>query len=120
GFFKHKWHPPSWSYVEPLKDASADLLRMRNGLCAPSDLFAERGKDWDQHIEQTIADNMLAIRAAKKAALEINNDPELRDGAPVHWRECLSLPTPDGVQVTAGAPPKAAPASSNPRREADE
>jgi hypothetical protein len=38
----------------------------------------------------------MAIRKAKTAAAELNED---FPADPVHWREIISLPTPDGVQL---------------------
>lgn len=99
--FRAKWNPPTWPYIEPLKDASADLLRVRNGLISPRRLHAERGREWEGLAIEMVEDNGFAIRRAKKEAAAIN--AEFPDDAPVHWRECLSLPTPDGVQVALNA-----------------
>jgi len=93
----HKWQAPTWPYIEPLKDASADLLRVRNGLISPRRLHAERGREWEEIAREIVEDNVLAISAAMKAAAVLNaSAPE---GQQVHWREVLSLPTPDGVSV---------------------
>lgn len=96
---RHKWNFPTWPYIEPLKDASADLLRMRNALSSPRRIQAERGRDWEEVAEEIVQDNVYAIRLAKAAATELN--AEFPD-EPVHWREVLSLPTPDGVTVAVG------------------
>lgn len=99
--FAHKWHPPTWPYIEPLKDAGADLLRVRNGLISPRRLHAERGREWQEIASEIVADNSMAIQLAIEAAERINAiAPE---GQRVHWREIISLPTPDGVQVNATA-----------------
>lgn len=95
--YGHKWNPPSWPYIEPLKDAQADLLRVRNTLISPRRLHAERGRDWQDVYREIIEDNKEAIVAAKNAANEINGS--ITDKNPVHWRELLSLPTPDGVKI---------------------
>lgn len=95
--FGHKWTPPGWPYIEPLKDASADLLRVRNGLISPRRLHAERGRDWEEVADEIVADNAYAIRRAKRMAAKLNT--QFPDD-PVHWRELLSLPTPDGVQIS--------------------
>lgn len=99
--FAAKWNCPKWPYIEPLKDASADLLKMRNALSSPRRIFADRGEDWEEVAVEIIADNAFAIRRAKRVAQRIN--AKYKDD-PVHWRELLSLPTPDGVHVTVGAP----------------
>ena len=96
--YRHKWNAPAWDYIEPAKDAASDLLQVRNGLNSPRRIQARRGRDWEMVSTEIVQDNVIAIRKAKMAAAELNDEfPD--DGNPVHWRECLSLPTPDGVQV---------------------
>lgn len=98
--FGHKWNRPEWPYIQPLDDASTDLLRQRNVLSSPRRIQAERGRDWEEIALETIEDNAFAIVAAKKKAAQINKRfPE----DPVHWRELVSLPTPDGVTVKVAA-----------------
>jgi hypothetical protein len=50
---------------------------------------------------EIVADNGMAIVMALQKAQEIN---ELFPDAEVHWRELISLPTPDGVTVQIGQP----------------
>lgn len=99
-FFKHAWNPPTWPYIEPLKDASADLLRVRNALISPRRLHAENGIEWEGLADEIVEDNAYAIIRAKTKAAEINKQ---FTEDPVHWRELLSLPTPDGVTVALKA-----------------
>jgi len=106
-FYKHNWNPPRWPYIEPLKDASADLLRLRNGLSSPRRVHAEHGDNFYDILDEIVADNGTSIRRAIKEAAAINvENPGLE--TPVHWREVISLPTPDGVTVTV-APDKPEP-----------
>lgn len=94
--FNCRWNPPTWQYIQPLQDAQTDLLRQRNVLNSPRRIHAEGGRDWEEVADETVADNTYAIVAAKKAAADINKKyPD----DPVHWRELISLPTPDGVTV---------------------
>jgi len=95
--FGHRWHPPTWPYIEPLKDATADLVRVRNCLISPRRLHSERGREWADIARETVEDNAMAIRRAREEATAIN--AEFSDQQPVHWRELLSLPTPDGVKI---------------------
>lgn len=92
-----KWHRPSWPYIDPQKDAAADLLRQRNCLASPRKIQAERGREWSDVFTETVDDNFDAISYARKRALEMNG--QFKDETPVEWRELLSLPTPDGVTV---------------------
>jgi len=100
---RHWFHGPRWPYIEPLTDAQADVLRRGAVLTSPRRLAAERGDDWQEIWTETIADNAAAIRAAKAEAARINAD--VADGQPVHWRELLSLPMPQGLTVAVGQQP---------------
>lgn len=96
-YFRHGWNFPKWPYIEPLKDAQADLLQVRNALNSPRRIQAARGRDWEKVAAEIVTDNGLAIELAIKEAKRLN--AMLSDGEKVHWREIISLPTPDGVQV---------------------
>jgi lambda family phage portal protein len=99
--YLHRWNPPQFPYIEPLTDASADLLQQRNALNSPRRLQAARGREWPEIAREIVADNGMAIVLALEKAAEINGQfPD----AKVHWRELVSLPTPDGVNVTIGQP----------------
>lgn len=99
--FKHRWNYPVWPYIEPLKEVSADLMRIRNGLTSPRRLHAERGRDWAEITTEMVEDNGMAIRKAKTEAAAIN--AEFPEDEAVHWRELLTITTPDGLSVTTGA-----------------
>lgn len=92
----HRWHCSGFPYIEPLKDASADLMQLRNALNSPRRIQAARNRDWDDISSEIVEDNRLAIVKAIRAADEINKE---FSSANVHWRELISLPTPDGVQI---------------------
>ena len=95
--YKHTWTKPGWPYIDPLKDGQADLLRQRNALTSPRRLQAERGREWTDVATEIVEDNAFAIRAAKQAAKQINT--QYPDDDPVHWRELISLPTPEGTSL---------------------
>ena len=94
--YRHKWNPPRWPYVQPREDATADLLRVRNALISPRRRAAEAGLDWEDLTTEIVEDNSMAIIKAKQVAEAINK--RFKDD-PVHWREIIALPTPDGVQL---------------------
>lgn len=98
---RHTWHRPAWPYLEPVKDATADLIRQRNALISPRRLQAERGRDWPTVAREIIDDNALAIVRAKQIAAKVNQ--KFPDDDPVHWRELISLPTPEGTKVSIAA-----------------
>jgi lambda family phage portal protein len=99
--YKHTWSKPGWPYIDPLKDSQADLLRQRNALISPRRLQAERGREWTDVATEIVEDNAFAIALAKKAAKQIN--AQFPDDDPVHWRELISLPTPEGTKVSIAA-----------------
>lgn len=101
--FAHKWHPPSWQYIDPVGDAQGDALRWQNALSSPRRIQAERGGDgWDTVAAEIVEDHALAILQAKRRAAAINAD--YPDDPPVHWRELINLPMPNGVQMTMQDP----------------
>lgn len=104
----HTWQPPSWPYIEPLKDAGADLLLESNGMSSMRRIQAEKGIDNDDLQDEIIADRVKGIRKAKTAASALNAEFSGED--PVHWRELLPLPVSEGVKVniTAGGDEPAA------------
>jgi len=99
--FGHRWNPPAFAYLEPLTDASADLLQQRNALNSARRIHAARGREWKVVAEEIVADNGMAILLALAKAETIN---KLYPEAAVHWRELISLPTPDGVQIALQQP----------------
>ena len=94
---RHSWTAPAWPYINPKEDAEADALQISSGLTSPRRKHAERGKDWDVISTEIVEDNLNAIDKAKKAADRINK--KYGDDQPVHWRELINMPLPDGVQM---------------------
>jgi capsid protein len=85
--FAHVWHPPTWQYIEPLKDAQADALRIDKNLTSPRRLQAERGHDWRTIAKEIVADRVALIETALEAAADLNSRyPE----ALIDWRELVS------------------------------
>lgn len=100
--YGHKWNAPTWQYIEPRADAEGDALRLQNALTSPRRLHAEGGRDWEDIAGEIVDDNMIAIMRAKKSASVINR--RYPDDVPVHWRELISLPMPNGIQMTMQDP----------------
>jgi capsid protein len=92
----HRWNMPTWPYIQPLQDASADLLRVRNALISQRRRCAERNMEWADLVLEICEDNALLIEQAHLTAEELNRK---HPGLGVTWREIASLPTPDGVQI---------------------
>lgn len=101
--FAVEWNPPGWPYIQPTEDAAADLLRARNGLSSRRRIANERRLDWGDLSTEIVEDNALAITKAMATASAIN--AQIKDPADrVSWREVLSMPTPDGVQIGVSPP----------------
>lgn len=95
--FDHEWNPPNWPYIEPLTDASGDLLRLRNHLISPRRLHAEKSRDYETLIDEVTEDNGYAIESAIRKAARLNKKyPD----AGLTWRDVLQLPMPEGVQIS--------------------
>ena len=93
----HKWNAPTWTYIEPVADAQGDVVRLGNSLISPRRLFAERGYEWSEVSREIVDDYAEAITYAKMRAIAINT--AYPDGQPVHWRDLISIPMPNGVQM---------------------
>jgi lambda family phage portal protein len=46
------WIAPGWEWVDPLKEAQAAEVGLKNGITTYSDLYASEGKDWEESLEQ--------------------------------------------------------------------
>ena len=92
----HRWNPPRWPYIEPLKDAEADALRLAKNLTSPRRLHAERGCEWAEMVREIVDDRKALIVSAIEAAAEINAAyPE----AEIDWREIALF----GAEMKASA-----------------
>jgi len=56
----HRWQFRGWSWIDPQKEANANLLQVQMGIKAPSEIVAEQGRDYEQVIDQTAKDLELA------------------------------------------------------------
>lgn len=86
--FRHTFNCPSWPYIEPLKDAQADLIQLEGNLSSHTLIAAARGRDWEDLAAQIVKDNVLLARHAIEAAEELN---ELFPKANINWRELLNM-----------------------------
>lgn len=62
GLQSAKWLPPSWPWVDPMKDAQAAILEMDNNLRSRSEVIAERGYDAEEVDAEIAADQARAKR----------------------------------------------------------
>ena len=94
--FGHKWNPPAWNYIEPLKDAQSDLLRVSNTLTSPRRMHQERGRDHKEIVSETIDDHAFAISKAVKKAKQLTKTL----GVEVRWDMLLPTGSPEGLTKT--------------------
>ena len=93
----HRWNPPTFPYIEPMTDAQADALQVKESLNSRRRIQASRGRDWDEIREEVIADNASLIRAAIVASLQLKQE---FPGVDVDWREVVCVPVADNVSST--------------------
>lgn len=113
-YFAHRFGLPAWPYIDPTNDAASGLLRIRNNLVSPRRYHAEINQEFETIVGETIADNSFAIAEAIKEARKLNE--ALKPETPIHWREILSLPTPDGVAVNIASSPDGAVTTNQPAK----
>jgi capsid protein len=116
--FKHVWRMPKWPYIQPVEESTAKILRKQNMLSSPRRIHGEDSEDWEEIVDETVLDIAYAIEAAANKAKELTE--KLGLDPPLHWRELLNLPIPNGLQiaVNTGVPQTTAPAREGNTNEA--
>ena len=82
----HQVHYPEWQYLDPEKDAAADVLRIEKLLASPRQVAAERGRDHQRILSESIEDRGKMIEAAMAEAARLGED--------ITWQDVLGLDTP--------------------------
>lgn len=62
-----EWIAPGWDWIDPQKEANADILKLQNAGMTLSDWCASRGKDWRTQLKQMAAEK----EAAESLGLEL-------------------------------------------------
>jgi capsid protein len=123
--FAHVWHAQELPYIQPVDDATADILQAKGLLSSPRRLAAMRGIDFSDLTDEIVADHGRRIEMAHAKAEDLNK----RLGLDLTWRDILVWPMPDGVQISISpsaqqqqqAPAKGKPpAGPAPKRDDDE
>ena len=80
------WITPGWEWVDPLKEAKAAEVGLKNGIVTHSDLYSAQGKDWEESFEQRKRelDKMTALglpqnNGSAKDETEIKEDEDEKD-----------------------------------------
>ncbi len=69
------WIAPGWEWVDPLKEAQAAEVGLRNGIVTYSDIYAQDGKDWEECFEQRKREQELL----KKLGLEVGDEDKAKE-----------------------------------------
>lgn len=94
--FQHKWLGQGWPYIEPQKDATADATILANMLDSPRGVASRKGREFDDILNETIADNTATVKRCIEAAQAISKST----GEDVTWRDVLD-PRKATIKVTA-------------------
>lgn len=76
---------PRFRYIEPLKDAQADALRLEKFLTSHRRVSNDLGEDWDEVYHEIIDDRVKMLRHAMKAAKYLKKYDET-----ITWRDILN------------------------------
>jgi capsid protein len=49
---RHRWMWPGFQHVDPVKEASAEAIRLSNGTITLADIASEAGQDWRRQVDQ--------------------------------------------------------------------
>lgn len=75
---KVEWLPPKFDWVDPFKDAKAEIIQIQSGLKSRSQAISERGYDAEK-VDQQIADDRAR---EKRLGLTFAQDPQSMTGDP--------------------------------------
>jgi len=59
-YLKHVWIPPGWSWIDPLKEVTANKTALSTGQDTLARICAERGEDWRDILKQRAAEMKMA------------------------------------------------------------
>lgn len=102
-YLQHKWNCPAWPYIEPTKDATADVIRDAHMLTSPRRRCQERGFEWNEIVRETIEDRSLAISRAARRAQQLNEKLGLEGGEVIRWRDLAPLAMPERMSISVNA-----------------
>ncbi|MBL4700448.1 MAG: phage portal protein, partial [Phycisphaeraceae bacterium] len=94
----HAWHPPAWSYIEPLKDVSSQILEAGNPTTSLRRVATANGRQFQEVVTERCEDVKFAVELAMDTADKINAaNPEQ---PPISWREVWNPPSNKDIQIT--------------------
>jgi lambda family phage portal protein len=66
-----KWQPPGWDWVDPSKDARAAIDLMSNGMMTLAQHYGEKGKNWQDEVEQAFKEKARIKELQEKYGVEL-------------------------------------------------
>lgn len=114
--FRHKWNPPAWPYIEPGKDAAADVIRLANGLACPSRVYAERGLNYEVEARKAVDEFSGSYEYALQRALQLKAKfTEIEHVDPhVLALTFAKMPMPERTQISVSTDVSATDEPANP------
>lgn len=94
-FFAHRWHTPTWPYINPLDDVKANTMRISGLQASERQVAAEDGRDFDDIIDEHLSDRVRTIGKSIKAASKLSK----KFGVPITWRDVLNQDMPKGGTI---------------------
>ncbi len=76
-YLRHEWITPGWSWIDPLKEVSANMNAVKNNFDTLSRICGERGLDWREVLEQ----RQKELEYMKKLGVDENGNHETGTGA---------------------------------------
>lgn len=99
-YLAHAWHSPGWDYIDPMKDATSDLLQVGNSLISQSRRCGKRNIVWDSEEQLILKEREQSIRRAVEISNRLNTELSLVDSEKVSWREVAAMPRGDmGIKI---------------------
>ncbi len=113
----YTWHMPTWPYVDPLQDATADFFTVANHMEAPSTMMGRKGMNYDREMARGIEDRASAIKLAIQTAAKLNAEfsQETAENK-VRWQHLYEPLQPKHVSMSVSAqldPPQQAKPGQN-------
>lgn len=74
------WRGRSWSWVDPLKDGKANTESLNSGMATMTDLLAEQGRDFEEHVDQLVYEQeYMAHKGLKIKSVPDNKMPGIAE-----------------------------------------
>jgi lambda family phage portal protein len=88
-YMRHKWYPPGWSWIDPLKEVKANQIALGSGQTTHAEICAGNGLDWKDVFRQLAKEQKLAKKIGLKLG-EYNNANESEENESKESEESTS------------------------------